>query len=212
MLLKPLGVAIADGDRIHAVIKGSAINHGGLAGGLTVPDPAKQSDLLQAAWKNAKVDPTSLTYLEAHGTGTSLGDPIEIQGIQSARAQSGTTSCCAVGSVKSNLGHLESAAGLTGLLKVLLAMQHRQIPASVNLSQLNPKFDLRQHPLDIPNQLRDWISQGPRTAGVSSFGSGGANAHVVVQEYATAPSVSMSAPATSVCPVGSHCGAARSSC
>src|SRR5262249_46810570 len=120
LLLKPLESAIADGNQIHAVIKGSAMNHGGLARGLPVPNPQKQSELLQAAWKNAGIAPQDLTYIEAHGTGTPLGDPIEIQGMRMAYGRPdpmAQTKTCGIGSVKSNLGHLESAAGITGLLK-----------------------------------------------------------------------------------------------
>jgi acyl transferase domain-containing protein/aryl carrier-like protein/SAM-dependent methyltransferase len=187
LLLKPLSSALAAGDRIHAVIKGSAVNHGGLAGGLTVPNPRKQSELLTAAWNNAGISARDLSYLEAHGTGTSLGDPIEIQGISTAITQleSNTPAQpCAVGSVKSNLGHLESAAGITGLLKVILSMQHRQIPATIHFEQLNPKIGLEGTPLYVADRHRQWEATGPRIAGVSSFGSGGTNSHVVVQEYA----------------------------
>src|SRR5262249_22337377 len=208
LFLKPLGAAIAEGDRIHAVIRGSAVNHGGLAGGLTVPNPQKQSELLIAAWQDAGIAAQDLTYIEAHGTGTSLGDPIEIQGIQTAymRLSGGSPSVregmdtestpfltvglpprsakpCAIGSVKSNLGHLESAAGITGLLKVILSIQHQQLPASINFAQLNPKIRLKDTPFYIQEQLHEWDAEGPRIAAVSSFGSGGANAHVVVQEY-----------------------------
>lgn len=183
MLLKPMQRAVADGDRIHAVIKGSAINHGGLAGGLTVPNPQKQSELIRAAWRNAGVAPQDLSYIEAHGTGTSLGDPIEVQGIQKAYGSASPDHRCALGSVKSNLGHLESAAGITGLLKVILAMQHKQLPASINFGRLNPKIALEAGALRIADALRPWNEGGPRIAGISSFGSGGANAHVVVQEY-----------------------------
>lgn len=185
-LLKPLSRAVEEGDRIHAVIKGSAVNHGGLAGGLTVPNPQKQSELLVAAWKNAGISPEDLSYIEAHGTGTSLGDPIEVQGIQTAYASlvsSPKAAACALGSVKSNLGHLEAAAGMTGLLKVVLAMRHRQIPASINFERLNPKINLDGTPFYIADSLREWRANGPRLAGVSSFGSGGANAHVVVEEW-----------------------------
>jgi acyl transferase domain-containing protein/enoyl-CoA hydratase/carnithine racemase/acyl carrier protein/NAD(P)-dependent dehydrogenase (short-subunit alcohol dehydrogenase family) len=186
LLLKPLRKAIEDNDHIHAVIKGSAVNHGGLAGGLTVPNPQKQSELYIAAWKNAGISPQELSYIEAHGTGTSLGDPIEIQGIKTAYTKlvpAEQARACAIGSVKSNLGHLESAAGITGLLKVILSMQHRQLPASINYEELNPKILLQDTPFHIQNKLQDWHAQTPLLAGVSSFGSGGANAHVVVQEY-----------------------------
>src|SRR6266850_1027174 len=188
LLLKPLLAAVADQNRIHAVIKGSATNHGGLAGGLTVPNPQKQKELLMAAWKDAGVAARDLTYIEAHGTGTSLGDPIEIQGIQAAYAEFGSgqpAESCAIGSVKSNLGHLESAAGITGLLKVILSFQHQQLPASVNFAQLNPKIHLNDTPFFIQDRLRPWDAEQPRLAAVSSFGSGGANAHVVLQEYSS---------------------------
>src|SRR5579864_1511243 len=190
VLLKPLSAAIAEGNQVHAVIKGSAINHGGLAGGLTVPNPQKQSELLQVAWKSAGIAPQDLTYIETHGTGTSLGDPIEIQGIQNAYSQSGSgkkAKACAIGSVKSNLGHLESAAGITGLLKVVVSMQHRQLPASINFAQLNPKSRLEGTPLYVQERLSQWNTEGLRLAAVSSFGSGGANAHIVVQEYVSNP-------------------------
>jgi acyl transferase domain-containing protein/acyl carrier protein len=186
LLLKPLHKAMENNDHIHAVIKGSAVNHGGLGGGLTVPNPQKQSELYTAAWKNAGISPGDLSYLEAHGTGTSLGDPIEIQGIKAAYAKlvpAEKANVCAIGSVKSNLGHLESAAGITGLLKVVLSMQHRQLPASINYNELNPKILLRDTSFYIQNKLQDWEGKAPLLAGVSSFGSGGANAHVVVQEY-----------------------------
>ncbi|MBZ5509455.1 MAG: SDR family NAD(P)-dependent oxidoreductase, partial [Acidobacteriia bacterium] len=186
LLLKPLSVAVAERDQIHAVIKGSAINHGGLAAGLTVPNPQKQSDLLIAAWQDAGIAAHDLTYIEAHGTGTSLGDPIEIQGIQAAYmhlAEKQLAKPCAIGSVKSNLGHLEPAAGIAGLLKVVLSIQHRQLPASINCDRLNPKIQLKDTPFFIQDQLREWNTEKPRLAAVSSFGSGGANAHVVVQEH-----------------------------
>ena len=185
-LLKPLSAAMAEGDQIHAVIRGSAINHGGLAAGLTVPNPQKQSELLIAAWQDAGIAAHDLTYIEAHGTGTSLGDPIEIQGIQAAYmhlAEKQLARPCAIGSVKSNLGHLEPAAGITGLLKVVLSIQHRQLPASIHCDRLNPKIQLKDTPFFIQDQLREWNAEQPRLAAVSSFGSGGANAHVVVQEH-----------------------------
>jgi acyl transferase domain-containing protein/enoyl-CoA hydratase/carnithine racemase len=186
LLLKPLRAALADGNRVHAVIRGSATNHGGLASGLTVPNPQKQKELLVAAWKDAGIAAGDLTYLEAHGTGTSLGDPIEVQGMQAAYAEfgnGGSSHPCAIGSVKSNLGHLESAAGITGLLKVILSLQHQQLPPSVNFTQLNPKIRLKDTPFFVQDRLCEWETDGPRIAGISSFGSGGANAHVVLQEY-----------------------------
>jgi 3-oxoacyl-(acyl-carrier-protein) synthase/acyl carrier protein len=190
LLLKPLGQAVADQDQIHAILKGSAINHGGLSGGLTVPSPQNQAQLLIKAWQNAKIDPHELTYLEAHGTGTSLGDPIEIQGMKEAFALSNKNrpypeNSCGVGSLKSNLGHLEAAAGIAGLLKVVLSMKQKQIPASINFKKMNPEIKLESSPLYISKKLEFWAidSKQKRLAGVSSFGSGGANAHVVVEGW-----------------------------
>ncbi|NOT89845.1 MAG: SDR family NAD(P)-dependent oxidoreductase [Lysobacter sp.] len=186
LLLKPLRDAIADGHRIHAVIKGSAVNHGGQAAGLTVPNPQRQATLLASAWRNARVDPSRISYLEAHGTGTSLGDPIEIEGMRMAfgaalSATAGTG--CGVGSVKSNIGHLESAAGLAGLLKVVAAMARRRLPASIHISRINSEIALQGTSLHIQTTPQEWHATQPRIAGVSSFGSGGANGHVVLQEY-----------------------------
>jgi probable biosynthetic protein (TIGR04098 family) len=209
LLLEPLESALAGRDRIHAIIRGSAVNHGAWrssrstvqraasssAGGLTVPDPRKQTELLIAAWKDAAIDPHDLTYIEAHGTGTAVGDPIEIQGIRAAHEELGSAESprpCGIGSIKSNLGHLESAAGLAGLLKVVLALKKRQIPATINFSQLNPKIRLNDTAFHIQDRFEDWNAGQPRLAGVSSFGSGGTNAHAVVQEYVAQQS---SAPA-----------------
>jgi acyl transferase domain-containing protein/ribosomal protein S18 acetylase RimI-like enzyme/aryl carrier-like protein len=186
LLIKPLSEAIRAQDNIHAVIKGSAVNHGGLSGGLTVPDPKKQSELLAAAWNSAGISPRELSYIEAHGTGTSLGDPIEVQGIQTAYSDLAGVSVdktCAVGSIKSNLGHLESAAGITGVLKVVMSMKHRQLPGQPTFDRLNPKITLDGSPFYVAERHQDWHSDQQRLAGVSSFGSGGASAHCVVQEF-----------------------------
>ena len=186
VLLKRLSQAVADGDRIHAVIRGSAINHGGQAAGLTVPNPQQQSALLTSAWRDAGVSPQDISYLEAHGTGTSLGDPIEIEGMQSAFATAAPAPAalrCGVGSIKSNLGHLESAAGLAGVLKVVAGMAHRRLPATLHVTRTNSRMSLEGSPLRIQAAAEDWNLSGPRIAGVSSFGSGGANAHVVLQDY-----------------------------
>lgn len=189
LLLKPLGEAIADGNRVHAVIRGSAVNHGGQAAGLTVPNPQRQAALLTSAWHDARVSPRDITYLEAHGTGTSLGDPIEIEGMQSAFAAAlpvSSSARCGVGSIKSNIGHLESAAGLAGVLKVVASMAHRRLPASIHVATLNSRMSLEGSPLHVQVEAQDWDAPGPRIAGVSSFGSGGANAHVVLQEHVAA--------------------------
>ena len=186
LLLKPLHEAVAARNRIHAVIRGSAVNHGGQAAGLTVPNPQRQATLLASAWRDAGVSARDISYIEAHGTGTSLGDPIEIEGMQSAFAAelpSAQSLRCHVGSVKSNIGHMESVAGLAGVLKVIVAMEHRRLPASLHVSTLNSRMNLQGSPLHVLSTARAWDAPSPRIAGVSSFGSGGANGHVVLQEY-----------------------------
>ncbi len=180
ILLKPLSKAIEDGDHIYALIKGIAINHGGHVNSLTVPNPNAQADLISMAWSKAGGLPT---YIEAHGTGTSLGDPIEINGIKKAFNEIGMPNECALGSVKSNIGHLESAAGIAGVLKVLLSMKYRKIPKNLNFTELNPYIDLANTPFYVANDLIEWNPHDDiRRAGVSSFGFGGVNAHVVLQE------------------------------
>ncbi|HSP81696.1 MAG TPA: beta-ketoacyl synthase N-terminal-like domain-containing protein, partial [Myxococcaceae bacterium] len=202
LLLKPLSQAEADGDHIHAVIRGTAINHGGRATALTAPNPNAQADLLVDAWRDAGVDPSTVGYIEAHGTGTRLGDPIEILGLRKAftrlyqqwRHTEPTRPHCGLGSVKTNIGHLETAAGIAGLLKVLLALRHRTLPASLHLQTLNPQIRLEDSPFYIQDSTRPWAAlrdtagaELPRRAGVSSFGFGGTNAHVVLEEYVAPP-------------------------
>ncbi|MBW8688280.1 SDR family NAD(P)-dependent oxidoreductase [Chitinophaga rhizophila] len=191
LLLKPLTAAQQDNDPIYAVIKGTATNHGGLASGYTVPNPARQAELLTKAYQNAGVSAATLSYIEAHGTGTSLGDPVEVAGLK--KAFSGyelSGAVCGLGSVKTNIGHLEAAAGIAGLIKVILSMQAKTLPASLHFNTLNPQISLEDTPFYIVNHTRPWnVADGTsiRRAGVSSFGSGGANAHVVLEEYTTLP-------------------------
>lgn len=208
MMLKPLRQAEADGDPIYAVIRGSAENHGGRTNSLTAPNPNAQTELIVEAWTQANIDPRTISYVEAHGTGTSLGDPIEINGLKRAfdqlykladRPFSGQPHC-GIGSVKSNVGHLEASAGLAGLLKVVLAMKHQTLPASLHVEALNPYIDLSGTPFYIVSETQRWEPLRdeqnralPRRAGVSSFGFGGANAHVVVEEYLRAPVADRSA-------------------
>lgn len=189
-LLKQLSQAEADGDLIYAVIKGSASNHGGQSAGLTVPNPQQQAALLTNAWKASGVSPNTISFIEAHGTGTALGDPIEIQGIQQAFSEWSETPqvaiSCGLGSLKTNLGHLEAAAGIAGLLKVVLCLQHQELPATQHFKHLNRHIELSGGSFYIVAQHQKWERPNesiPRRAGVSSFGSGGANAHVVVEEY-----------------------------
>ncbi|NUT44685.1 MAG: aminotransferase class I/II-fold pyridoxal phosphate-dependent enzyme, partial [Thermoactinospora sp.] len=197
VLLKPLSAALADGDQVLAVIKGSAVNHGGRASSLTAPNPEAQARVLVDAYRKAGTDPATVTYLEAHGTGTRLGDPIEIEGLKKAFAELYTDwdrpapgePHVAVTSVKTNIGHLEAAAGIAGLLKVLLCMKYGQLPATLHYDQPNPYLRLEGTPFFINDRLRSWDGvpgddgAPVRRAGVSSFGFGGTNAHVVLEAY-----------------------------
>lgn len=191
VLLKRLSDAERDGDMIHAVILASAVNHNGRTNGYTVPNPRAQRDLIRQALAAAAVDPSTITYIEAHGTGTELGDPIEIEALKEALSQgrSPGSAPCAVASVKSSIGHLEAAAGLAGLTKAVLQMRHRSIAPSLHAATPNPKIDLAAAGVCVPQQLVAWEPVDaagrpmPRRAGISSFGAGGANAHVILEEY-----------------------------
>ena len=193
-LLKPLDRAIEDGDHIYGVIKGTTVNHGGKTNGYSVPNPKAQANAISEALKRAKVDARTISYLEAHGTGTSLGDPIEMTGLTKAfRENTQDRQYCSIGSVKSNIGHLESAAGIASLAKVLLQMKHRQLVPSLHSEELNPNINFQDSPFYVQHELTEWKQpvieekgeerKYPRRAGISSFGAGGANAHVVVEEY-----------------------------
>jgi acyl transferase domain-containing protein/aryl carrier-like protein len=186
VVLKRLADAEADGDRVYAVITGSALGHGGKTNGYTVPNPVEQTAVITRAMAEAGVTPDQVTYVEAHGTGTALGDPIEIAALDRAlagRDQSGAP--CAVGSVKSNIGHLESAAGIAGLIKVLLQLRHRELAPSLHADSLNPHLDLDSGRLAVQRARAQWepAAGGRRVAGLSSFGAGGANAHLVIEEH-----------------------------
>jgi acyl transferase domain-containing protein/acyl carrier protein/alpha/beta superfamily hydrolase len=184
VILKPLDDAIADGHRILAVIHGSAINQDGRSNGLTAPSGKAQQRVIQTAWQNAGVKSAEINYLEAHGTGTALGDPIEINSLAELFSHQEGSGPCWVGSAKTNLGHLEAAAGMAGLIKTVLALQHQTIPASLHCRQLNPYINLDRSRLQIATQPIPWpTSSQPRFAGISSFGFGGSNAHVVIGEY-----------------------------
>ena len=190
MVLKKLADAQRDGDQVYGIIKGSAINHGGRSSGLTVPSPKAQAKVVKAAIERSGVSPDEFSYIEAHGTGTSLGDPIEINGLAKAfKSGQKEGQFCAIGSVKSNIGHGESAAGVSGVSKVLLQMRHQQLAPNVNYNGLNDKIDFGKTPFKIQEKLTEWPSDGqkPRVAGISSFGAGGSNAHVVIEEYIPAP-------------------------
>ncbi|KAA1239618.1 type I polyketide synthase, partial [Aquimarina sp. RZ0] len=186
VLLKPLGEAEKDGDQIYGVIKGSSLNHGGKANGYTVPNPNAQAGVIREAIRRSGVSVDDFSYIEAHGTGTSLGDPIEIAGLSKAftgRRQEGQY--CSIGSVKSNIGHAESAAGISGLTKVLLQMKHKQLVPSLHSGVLNKGIDFDKTPFRVQQELASWDvpENRLRLAGISAFGAGGSNAHLIVEEY-----------------------------
>ncbi|UCH94419.1 MAG: amino acid adenylation domain-containing protein [Candidatus Aminicenantes bacterium] len=183
VVLKPLENAIEDRDYIHAVIKGSAINNDGLRKvGYTAPSVKGQADVIQITHQFAGIEPESITYVEAHGTGTSLGDPIEIKALKRA-FKTDKKKYCAVGSVKTNVGHLGSAAGAAGFIKTVMALKHKLIPPSLHFENPNPEIDLENSPFYVNTQPVEWNNHGyPLRAGVSSFGIGGTNAHVVLEE------------------------------
>jgi acyl transferase domain-containing protein len=185
IVLKRLAEAFADGDAIRAVIKGSAINNdGALKVGYTAPSVQGQARLIRRAQVLAEVEPQTISYVEAHGTGTVLGDPVEFAALTHAfRAATQETGFCAIGSVKTNIGHLDAAAGIAGLIKCVLALNHRLIPPMLNYTQPNPHLNLNSSPFYINRSLRPWESNGaPRRAAVSSFGIGGTNSHVILEE------------------------------
>ncbi|SFE51956.1 Acyl transferase domain-containing protein [Chitinophaga sp. CF118] len=184
ILLKPLSNAEADGDQIYGVIRGTAVNHGGRSSGFTVPNPNAQAVVIKEAIKKAGVKAEDFSYIEAHGTGTSLGDPIEIAGLTKA-FQSDKKQYCSIGSVKSNIGHGEAAAGMAGITKVLLQMKYKQLVPSLHSATLNPNIDFESSPFKVQQKLEAWTTENnePRLAGVSSFGAGGSNAHIIIEEY-----------------------------
>ncbi|MBH8571747.1 SDR family NAD(P)-dependent oxidoreductase [Nostocaceae cyanobacterium CENA369] len=185
VVLKRLEEAIADGDCIHAVIKGSAINNDGANKvSYTAPSIHGQAKAIRAAQMMAEVEPETITYIEAHGTGTTLGDPVEVAALtQAFRSKTPKKGFCAIGSVKTNIGHLDEAAGIAGLIKTVLALKHKQIPPSLNFEEPNPQIDFTNSPFYVNNALSEWKTNGtPRRAGVSSFGFGGTNAHVILEE------------------------------
>ncbi|MGL5794535.1 MAG: type I polyketide synthase, partial [Waterburya sp.] len=185
VVLKRLEDAMADGDYIQAIIRGSAINNDGSGKiGYTAPSIDGQAEVIAEALALAEVEPETISYIETHGTGTALGDPIEIAALnQVFQVDTEQKKYCALGSVKTNIGHLDAAAGITGLIKTVLALKHQQIPPSLHFQQPNPKIDFANSPFYVNTELQEWKTPGyPRRAGVSSFGIGGTNAHVVLEE------------------------------
>ncbi|HTH46760.1 MAG TPA: SDR family NAD(P)-dependent oxidoreductase, partial [Candidatus Limnocylindria bacterium] len=205
LLLKPLSAARRDGNPIYAVIRGTAVNHGGRAASLTAPNPEAQTELVRAALRSAGIPAATVGYVEAHGTGTPLGDPIEVEALHAAfAAEAGFAEApfrCGLGSVKPNLGHLEAVAGLAGVIKVLACLKHRRLPPSAELTTVNPHIRLADGPFFLVQATTDWTpvraASGeilPRRAGVSSFGFGGTNAHVILEESAPEPRAAAPVP------------------
>ena len=200
VLLKPLSKAIDDHDTIYALIRGTSINHGGKTNGYTVPNPVAQGEVISEAMREAGINARAVSFIEAHGTGTALGDPIEITALSQAfRKDTQETQYCAIGSVKSNLGHLEAAAGIAGIAKIVLQMQHKKLVPSLHAKTLNPNINFKKTPFVVQQALSDWTQpvvtlngktiEYPRIAGISSFGAGGSNAHVILEEYIPAMTV-----------------------
>lgn len=203
VVLKPRSAAERDGDHIYGLIRGSAENHGGRAQSLTAPNPQAQAELIKDAYRRAGFSPGSVSYIEAHGTGTSLGDPIEVNGLKSAfqslfdeRGEQPHSGYCGLGSVKSNIGHLELASGMAGLIKILLQLKHATLVPTLHCDEINPYIRLENSPFYIVKDSQPWTRskdaegrEWPRRAGVSSFGFGGVNAHIVVEEYVAPPAM-----------------------
>ncbi|MEE1281188.1 MAG: SDR family NAD(P)-dependent oxidoreductase [Acutalibacteraceae bacterium] len=191
VLLKPLWKAQQDNDHIYAVIKGSAVNHGGKTHGYSVPNPVAQSDVIDKALKKSGINPRTISYIEAHGTGTALGDPIEVQALTDVyKKYTKDLQYCPIGSVKSNIGHLEAAAGVSQLLKVILQMKNEElVPSRLNSDRINPNLNFNNTPFYVQLQNEKWKRpcidgiEYPRRAGISAFGVGGVNVHVIVEEY-----------------------------
>ncbi|MEJ0094335.1 MAG: amino acid adenylation domain-containing protein [Methylocella sp.] len=202
VLLKRIEDALEDGDHIYAVIRGSALNNdGGARAGFTAPSASGQANVIAAAHAAAEVDARTISYVECHGTATPLGDPIEVAGLTRAfRASTEDVGFCALGSVKPNVGHLDVAAGVTGLIKTALALQHRQLPPTLFFETPNPHIAFDGGPFYVNTQWRDWLrGDEPRRAGVSAFGVGGTNAHVVLEEAPFAVPEPLARPAQIIC-------------
>lgn len=184
LLIKPLKKAIWDRDNIYALIKGSAVNNDGFSNGITAPNADAQEDVILRAWKEAKVDPETINYVESHGTGTIIGDPIEIRGLTNAfRRFTNKRQFCGIGSVKPNIGHSVSASGLASILKVVLALKYQELPPSINFDEVNPFIDFPESPLYVNDKHTEWKKgEIPRVAGINAFGFSGTNCHIVLAE------------------------------
>ncbi|MFJ5808373.1 type I polyketide synthase [Streptomyces sp. NPDC093093] len=206
VLLKPLARALADGDTVHGVILGSAVtNDGADKAGFAAPGVAGQRDAVLGALANAGVGADTIGYLEAHGTGTYKGDPIEFAALTEAyRRHTDRTGFCALGSTKPAIGHLDSAAGLAGLIKALLVLRHATIPPLVNLTRPNPLLRVEDSPFTLPRRAAPWPADGPRRAGVHSIGMGGTNAHVILEEAPAAPARPPGGPVPALLPLSAQ--------
>lgn len=188
VVLKRQVDAEGQGDRIRALVRGSLVNHDGTKQGITLPSAEAQEVLIRRTYKKAGLDPDDTQYIEAHGTGTARGDPIETQAIGAVFAQESRRHPLYIGSVKSNIGHLEGASGLAGIIKATLALQHEQIPPNMHFDTPNPLISFEKWKLQIPQQVIEWpATQGPKRASINSFGYGGTNAHVILEEYRPVP-------------------------
>ena len=194
VLLKPLQQAIADGDHIHAVIKGSAVNNDGHSRGITAPNPKGQADVIRQAYQRFEINPDSISYVETHGTGTLLGDPIEIEGMaQAFRGFTTRQQFCGIGSVKSSIGHALSASGIISLIKVALSMKHQHLPATQNYETPNPNIDFASTPFYVVGgDGQSWSAAAPLRAGVNGFGFGGTNAHIILEQAPPQPTADAS--------------------
>ncbi|MBG1258447.1 type I polyketide synthase, partial [Nostoc commune] len=209
VVLKRLSKAIANHDQILAVIRGSAVNHDGSSNGLTAPNGTAQSAVIRQALKNARLEPQQIQYVETHGTGTVLGDPIEVLALAKALGEGRTKDASLyIGSVKTNIGHLEGASGVAGLIKVILALQHQQIPPHLNFQQPNPYIPWDELPLAVPQKLTPWQDQNKqRFAGISSFGMSGTNVHIILENAPLPnPPIPLSSPLGNSTPLSSPLG------
>lgn len=187
VVLERLSTALAKGHTIHALIRGTAINQDGRSNGLTAPNVVAQQRVIERALANAHVNPARVTYVETHGTGTALGDPIEFEALQAAYDRRDAAPC-ALGALKTNMGHAETAAGIAGLIKAVLSLRHQTLVGNLHFEQINPNIPLADTRFAIPLETAPWQSEGPRMAAVSSFGFSGTNAHVVLEEMVQRPS------------------------
>lgn len=184
ILLKPLTKAVEDRDHIYAVIKGNSINQDGKSMGITAPNPGAQEDVIIRAWQDAEINPETITYIEAHGTGTRLGDPVEIEGIQRAfQRYTAKKQFCAISALKSNIGHLDSATGIAGLVKAVLALKFGELPPTIHFQRPNRRINFEESPVYVNDRLMKWEPDGsPKRCGVSAFGLGGTNCHIILEE------------------------------